>query len=186
MKEVTMTIINTEIASSEVLVAVQRYDSPEIRIGMHEYSNKRYVKAPQLMSRSEAVLKINAFLDEDFEEIDPFQVSQFDGNMYVLIKGSLPIEFHKSWADGDQSVCDRIRVFVKTTGEYDPNVPHCSKELRFRDAAGLDGGGHVQCLSELYPNGTCPKTSLHHDVWIASRSRTECTYGENHVAGCTH
>lgn len=179
-------INNADIATSDLLVTVKRIDSPRIKIGVHEYAGARYLRGPQLMSRSDAVQKINAFLDEGFEEIDAFQVSMIDPEFYNLVKGSLAIGFHRGWIDGDPEMLDRIRVFVLPSGTYEPSRRHCSKELRFRDAAGLDGGGSVQCLSELYENGTCPKTSLHHDVFYANRSRTECYYGESHGAGCTH
>lgn len=50
------------------------------------------------------------------------------------------------------------------------DVPHCRKERRIVAADGTDGGGHYQCLTELNPDGSCPRESEHHDVYIRSLS----------------
>ena len=166
-----MTINISNIAYTDILVAVRRYDLPEVQIGLHEYSNKQYVNMPRLVDASEAAIQIDCFfLADGYEEVDAFQIAMVDRDFYQLVEGSLPIEFHTSWGRGDVEMCDRIRVFVKNgAAPWDPTAPHCTKELRFRDGAGNDGGGHVQCLSELYENGTCPKTSLHHDVYVKTK-----------------
>jgi hypothetical protein len=59
---------------------------------------------------------------------------------------------------------------------WNPNVPHCSKEARIRDDAGNDGGGHLQCLTELRADGSCPNEEAHHDLYLRSlRSPTDST-----------
>lgn len=186
------TITNPPYATSEVIVTVQRYDEPKIMIGVHQYNNGQYIAAPRLMGRSEAVQLVQNFLDDrpadwkDWEEYDPYVISLHDYAFERLVRGSLPIEFHNGWTNGDQEVLDRIRVFIKKGWIFEPKVPHCSKELRYRDAAGLDGGGSVQCLAVLFPDGSCPKENLHHDVFYANRSRTACYYGETHGTECKH
>jgi hypothetical protein len=182
------TIRTSQIAHSELLIVVQRYDAPRIMFGFHEYQLGRHTNAPQLMGRSDAVQKIDAYLDaryegEDWEEIDPVNIGQHDETFNWLVLRSLPIEFHADWLNQHPDMVNRVRAWSLADDDYQPAVPHCLKDLRFRDAAGLDGGGHISCLSETYSDGTCPKQALHHDVYIRTRDWTKCQ-PNSHVGSC--
>ena len=109
----TDSTIESKYMATEVLVAVQRYDEPEIMIGTHEFNRGQYATAPVLTGVPSADLKIQSYLDEGFEPIDVFAVSQVDPGLYQLVRKSLPIEFHTAWSRGDVEMCERIRVFVK-------------------------------------------------------------------------
>lgn len=56
-----------------------------------------------------------------------------------------------------------VTFFTDEAG-WTPGVAHCDRELRYIDEDGRDGGGSVQCLANLRPDGSCPRTADHNEM----------------------